>query len=130
MAIPVNLALAFPFWVYARFPQLPGALSTSILVVWVVAFVLNYALAARRLHDLGRSAWWLLVLYVLPLAVPLIIYNLLSPSWRDTLFGWVSVATFVIVLGGLVVLGFVAGNAGPNRYGADPKGRMALDVFD
>jgi len=58
------------------------------------------AVWARRLHDIDRSAWW-------------------------------SLLVFVPMLGWLVLLVFFCldGTYGSNRYGFDPKGRGAGDVF-
>lgn len=50
------------------------------------------AVAVRRLHDTGRSGWWLLIA-----AIPLVNLLLLFFMIED-------------------------GNPGPNKYGADPKG--------
>jgi len=44
--------------------------------------------AARRLHDIGRSAWWLLVIFI-PLLGPLImlVFNVLDSQPGDNAFG-------------------------------------------
>jgi uncharacterized membrane protein YhaH (DUF805 family) len=54
-------------------------------------FIPSLAVSVRRLHDTGRSGWWLLL--------------------------------SLIPLGALVLLYFYASNgeAGPNRFGPDPK---------
>ena len=42
-----------------------GSLFTVIYWVYGLAVLLpNLAIAARRLHDIGRSAWWLLLYFV------------------------------------------------------------------
>jgi len=51
----------------------------------------SIAVATRRLHDLDRSGWWQLLLFI-----PLV--------------GWIV----------LLVWYCTRGNAGPNRFGADP----------
>jgi uncharacterized membrane protein YhaH (DUF805 family) len=63
-------------------------------------FVPSLAVSVRRLHDIDRSGWWLL-LYLLPI------------------LGW-----FV-----LLVFYCLDSNSGPNRYGPDPKERGTADVF-
>jgi uncharacterized membrane protein YhaH (DUF805 family) len=59
----------------------------------LIFFLPNLAVSVRRLHDSDKSGWWLLL-------------NL-------------------VPVGGLVLLIFylLDGTAGPNRHGADPKGR-------
>lgn len=64
----------------------------AALVVFVPIYWLLFCLMAKRCHDIGRSAWWLLLL-----PVPLI--GLL----------WV-----------FAVLGFRRGQPGGNQYGPDP----------
>ena len=62
----------------------------------------SLAVSIRRLHDQGRSGW-LLLLALIPF------------------LGWFA----------LLVLMCLEGTRGPNRFGADPKGRIdARDVFD
>jgi|SRR5581483_5307097 len=58
---------------------------------WLLTLLPMLAVAARRLHDVGRSGWWLF-LYFVPI------------------FGWVA----------LLVWFTTAGTHGYNSYGADP----------
>lgn len=57
----------------------------------IVTLLPNISISVRRLHDIGRSGWWLLLIFV-----PLIGMIVLL-IWFAT-----------------------RGNAGPNRYGPDP----------
>jgi uncharacterized membrane protein YhaH (DUF805 family) len=68
--------------------------------VFVPVYWLLFCLMAKRCHDIGRSAWWLLLL-----PVPLI-----GVLW---VFG---------------VLGFRRGQSGDNQYGSDPH-RPAPDYL-
>jgi uncharacterized membrane protein YhaH (DUF805 family) len=72
-----------------------GALlpATLIGIGSLALFLPSLGVSVRRLHDTDRSGWWLLL--------------------------------SVIPLGGLVLLVFTLldGTAGPNKHGADPKGR-------
>jgi uncharacterized membrane protein YhaH (DUF805 family) len=69
----------------------------SILVLWPIL-----AIYAKRLHDLDLSAWWLLALPVV------------------TLVGWMVGIWNLSTWLGVIVLGFVPGMRGDNRFGADP----------
>jgi len=60
-------------------------------IAWIVFLVPNLAVAVRRLHDTGRSGWWLLIGLV-----PLI--------------GWIVLLYF-----------FVLDSENDNQYGAYPK---------
>lgn len=75
------------------------------------------AVGARRLHDTGRSGWWLLIAYV-PLNVP-------------TLLSLIGLADFILAMilavvalvGCVVLLIFmvIEGTEGLNQYGPDPR---------
>ena len=52
----------------------------------------SLALGARRLHDINRTGWWLLLLFVL-------------------VVGWIV----------LIVWAIKRGDKGPNKYGSDPR---------
>ena len=66
---------------------------------WLVTLVPSIAVAARRLHDVGRSGWWLF-LYFVPV------------------FGWIA----------LLVWFTTAGTYGYNSYGADPLPHESRDT--
>jgi uncharacterized membrane protein YhaH (DUF805 family) len=86
----------------------PGATPTGVgmvvaliyLVVMLGLLIPSLAVSFRRLHDTDRSAWWLLI-------------------------------GLIPILGALVLLYFyiVDGTPGPNKFGPDPKGRGAAEVF-
>ncbi|MFI5707888.1 DUF805 domain-containing protein [Kribbella sp. NPDC051620] len=71
-----------------------GAANTGVLsTIYSLAVLLpSLAVGARRLHDTGRSGWWLLI-------------NLVP------CVGWIVFLVFAIQ----------EGNAGDNQYGPDPK---------
>ena len=66
---------------------------------WLLTLVPSIAVAVRRLHDVGRSGWWLF-LYFVPI------------------FGWIA----------LLVWFTIAGNHGYNSYGADPQPHESRDT--
>ncbi len=66
-------------------------------------FIPSIAVAVRRLHDIGRSGWWYLLVFAI-------------------IIGWIV----------LLIWFCTEGTKGPNEYGPDPKGG-AVDtssVFD
>jgi len=68
-------------------------LSLTLTVVFVLVTLLpSLAVGARRLHDIGRTGWWLLICLI-PLIGPLVI----------------------------IVFAAQPGNAGDNRFGAPPS---------
>jgi uncharacterized membrane protein YhaH (DUF805 family) len=76
-----------------------------------------FALVARRLHDRGKSAWWLVLFVGAP--------NLLIPLGESSSdFAIVfALANLVIIVWGWVEIGFRRGTPGPNRFGPDPLER-------
>ncbi len=94
-------------------------------IVFVTLAVPGLAVAVRRLHDSGRSAWWL----ALP-AAPILfwIVALIGRFNSPGLFQPVLVA---IVASPLVLIVFLLlpGTRGPNRFGPDPKEANLADIF-
>jgi uncharacterized membrane protein YhaH (DUF805 family) len=90
----------------------------ALILVW--AFLIpalwgQLALSAKRLHDRGKSAWWMLLF-------------LLLPSFIDLVAGQMGGETGIVLLlinvaiGGwyFVEVGLLPGIRGPNDYGPDP----------
>jgi uncharacterized membrane protein YhaH (DUF805 family) len=85
------------------------------LVVYVPMIVSGIFIGIKRLHDRDKSGWWLLVFYVVPFVLTQIASGL-----HGALALIPSLASLVITIWGLVVLGFLRGTAGSNKYGPDP----------
>jgi uncharacterized membrane protein YhaH (DUF805 family) len=90
-----------------------GGMVIFFLVLMVPLIWIGLALGAKRLHDRNKSAWWLLVFYVLPGIVDAI-GNQFGVSFIFSL------AAFALSIWGLVEMGFLRGTIGPNQYGPDP----------
>ena len=67
----------------------------------------SISISVRRLHDLGYSGWWYLA-YVIVTQIPFL--------------NWVVAAAYLIVM-------CLRGNAGENRFGADPLDLSRAHVF-
>jgi uncharacterized membrane protein YhaH (DUF805 family) len=107
--------------------EMPWQLGVLLLAALGAAEWWNAALAARRLHDFGRSAWWLLLYYVAPFALLLTIRNLSNNQPSR-----VAVALLVVCapLVGLAELGLRRSSEGANRYGPAPGTSVDAAVFD
>ncbi len=99
---------------------LSGIFGLIIILPWI-------AVTIRRLHDTGRSGWWLLMPLV-PIAM------IVALAFDSTIAGtdgidedsWTflgSIALFIIT--GIVLFVFMVlpGTPAPNRFGPDPHGR-------
>jgi|SRR5690625_95496 len=66
---------------------------------WLAIIIPSVAVAVRRLHDIGRTGWWLLLVFIPFIgSIVLIIFALLDSQ------------------------------PGPNQYGANPKGVAAMSA--
>lgn len=75
------------------------------------------AITVRRLHDRGKSAWWLLVFAIGPLVLQGAgSLNALDSGPAVTLM----VASFVLAIWSFIELCCMPGTSGRNRYGLDP----------
>ena len=69
------------------------AIALLLMVAWYgVTFIPNLAVIVRRLHDTGRSGWWILIAFVPLLNLLLLVFYVLDSQ------------------------------AGPNRWGPPPRG--------
>ncbi len=100
-------------------------------IVAILMFISALSVAAKRLHDRDKSAWWLLAFYgatILSLVVFFVVRGNLFPLLFASPAAGYLYSTIVVALEAwyLVELGFLRGTPGPNRYGADPH---TLDVI-
>ena len=96
----------------------------GIMVLLGLAFIIpDIAVQVRRLHDTDRSGWWILA----PLGGYVVaLVGLATGSRALSAIGMIVAVVFAIVL---LVFYFLDGTVGPNRFGADPKGRASAEVF-
>ena len=98
----------------------PGVLAAIVAALLLDLFLAVVGLSAsvRRLHDRGKTGWWLLILFGAPLGLEWIsVRSAPEIAFVGLLLG------AAIGLWALVELGFLPGVAGPNRYGPDPLAR-------
>jgi len=86
------------------------------LAILAIAATPGVGAAIRRLHDLGRSGWWYLML-----AMPLIGFFFV-PTEEDTVSDAEVITILIALLGGLILQYWFLqrGTIGENRYGPDP----------
>jgi uncharacterized membrane protein YhaH (DUF805 family) len=104
-----------------------GIVFIPVLCIFMVAILAN---VARRLHDRNKSAWWLLLFFVLPtlLSLP---FRLVEAAHNEAAAG---PAGLVAILGlpfsiwAFIELGCLKGTSGPNRFGDDPLAASAEDL--
>jgi uncharacterized membrane protein YhaH (DUF805 family) len=90
----------------------------AALIAYVPLVISGLAVGIKRLHDRGKSAWWLAVFYLVPLAINLIAIYVLGDN--GTLNSILMVVSFAINIWAIVELGLLRGTIGGNQYGGDP----------
>jgi uncharacterized membrane protein YhaH (DUF805 family) len=85
-----------------------------LLLLLIPSIWIGVALAVKRLHDRNKSAWWLVIFYVLPGILEGI------GEFAGDAEVVLLIASSALSIWALVELGFLRGTAGPNNYGPDP----------
>jgi uncharacterized membrane protein YhaH (DUF805 family) len=93
-----------------------GVLLIIIALAYIPLLWVGLAISAKRLHDRNKSAWWLLLFYLVPAILNAIGEQIGTAGIVLTLIG------FGISIWALVEIGFLRGTVGPNQYGPDPLG--------
>ena len=115
------------------------AFGLTLCVLYLLMLFISVAVGTKRLHDRDKSAWWLLLYYLLPLilSVPTfgqVIYvtqhldafvkaaqaGAAEPMLQTPLSTIASGASSIISLIAFVELFCLPGTSGDNRYGPDP----------
>ncbi|HPK08963.1 MAG TPA: DUF805 domain-containing protein [Saprospiraceae bacterium] len=100
----LSIASLFVFAPFSFIFDGAGLLGFLILfryLIFLLLIIPSTAVAVRRLHDIGKSGWILIIVFV-----PIV--------------GFIT----------LIVLLATEGNYGPNKYGSDPKNPDSNDIFD
>ena len=99
-------------------------LIVQLLFLWPIT-----ALAVRRSHDRNMSGWWygasaLFGLGLMIAAVALELSGIPEGQTETLILGGLSLAQLAIWLVFLVILGFLPGTRGANRFGPAPNSRQ------
>lgn len=129
MVVPLSIGGSF----YNADPKWAKPLTLALLCgtmgpAFIISMWCFAATSIKRLHDLNKSGWWMLLFFVVP-------------SLLDKLWTWLDLPTGAFIVGliefGLSVWCFVEifclkGTKGPNRFGSDPlaKGNMSVNAFE
>jgi uncharacterized membrane protein YhaH (DUF805 family) len=100
--------------------------------IWLLSLWPMLAVGAKRLHDRNKNGWWLLVFWLLPVALFVGGFSIaLFDDPRTGRSGDFSTGVILVLaslppaLWGIVELGILPGTKGPNLYGADPAQQLA-----
>jgi len=101
----------------------PTSTVLTFALVWP-----NLAITAKRYHDRGMSAWWILWSLLLAIAPLILVFAGTETLLSGNVIGaWVSVwiglyGAFWVVATFATIVYFLPGQRGANIYGADPLG--------
>ena len=70
-------------------------------IIGLVHFIPSLAVTVRRLHDIGRSGWWILILFIPLIGIFILLYWMIKGS-----------------------------EPGANKWGPNPYGVASAEVFD
>jgi uncharacterized membrane protein YhaH (DUF805 family) len=95
-----------------------------VILVFVPWLLWGFSITTERLHDRDKSAWWLVVFYL----VPSVLGQLAKAAWFAGAIGAVLdyvlvLAGFALTIWGFVQMGCLRGTAGLNTNGPDPLAR-------
>jgi uncharacterized membrane protein YhaH (DUF805 family) len=107
--------------------MIPGIGTILAIAILILTLVAALAVAARRLHDRNKSAWWLLIMYV-PLILLSAFSQIASMSSPEAGAGF-GVLSLPFSIWILVELGCLRGTVGSNRFGPDPLQPATAEVF-
>lgn len=103
----------FSWW--EPLPEWVGALGTILMIIVGLAVMVSIiSFWVRRLHDLNFSGWWILAIWIYGFALDWASTMVLD---QKALFYTISALTWLPFL----LLLFVRGTKGANRFGVDPK---------
>jgi uncharacterized membrane protein YhaH (DUF805 family) len=93
----------------------------TVVMVFIPWLLWGFSITTERLHDRDKSAWWLVVFYL----VPGMLGQLANAPWFAGIAGSVlqyilALAAFALTIWGFVEIGCLRGTTGPNTYGPDP----------
>jgi len=116
-----------------------GSGPISLLLTFAI-FIPDLAVTVRRLHDTGRSGWWVGGFYLgivgFVLALSILAFGTMAAPAGDTTAAVFGVFGIVFGLGILIyaitMLVFLCTDSsiGPNKYGPNPKNEGNYDVFE
>src|SRR5260221_3872088 len=102
----------------ALFPRREVHLLNTLVCLALV--LPGLAVSVRRLHDLDRTGWWMLLIFGPTIGVWVLI-------GLNSIVGWWDFLPIIPIIGGvgwivLLIWKCTPGTAGPNRFGPDPLG--------
>ncbi len=119
----ISAVLIAVFWALGLFAILTVGPAGGVLLLGVIPGVaLFLATTLRRLHDRGKNVWWWALFMAGPFFCAAVANLLVSRETTAAALASLPFSLGGLGLGvwGLVEIGFLRGDPGPNRYGEVP----------
>jgi uncharacterized membrane protein YhaH (DUF805 family) len=106
-----------------------AGLAAPLFIVGVTVFfvpwlIWGFAIHTERLHDRDKSAWWLVVFYLMPGLLGYFTNPMLfNGAVGFALYYALALVAFALTIWGFVEIGCLRGTTGSNRYGPNPLKR-------
>ena len=100
-------------------------MASIIILLYTLAIIIpNLAVVVRRLHDVGKSGWWLFWWFIINAVSLLVIVIILRVFGKNS--SWLLIDLFLLLIPlfldiWLFVLLVTDSNQGENKYGPNPK---------
>ena len=89
-----------------------------VLIPWLLW---GFSITTERLHDRNKSAWWLVVFYLVPGVLGQSAKSVWIAGAAGTVLHYIlALSAFALTIWGFVEIGYLRGTAGSNAYGPDP----------
>lgn len=86
---------------------------------------MSIANTVKRLHDMNLSGWWVFAPALV--SVPFIVISGFTSSSTLSILSLLGLALILLIT--IVVLYFIKGTEGENRFGSDPRERPVFSVL-
>lgn len=103
---------------HEKYQSLIGILGILLALLFIIAIIVQFMLAVRRLHDLNLSGLWYLA-YILLIGIGNITDNIGAKGNNSGLLMFSVVCNLSVTIASLFLI-FKRGTVGYNKYGADP----------
>jgi uncharacterized membrane protein YhaH (DUF805 family) len=103
-----------------------AGIAAPIFIVMVVLVLVPWLLwglsiTTERLHDRDKSAWWLMLFYLVPGVLGQLAKSVWFAGAAGTVLHYIlALSAFALTIWGFVEIGCLRGTAGSNTYGPDP----------
>jgi uncharacterized membrane protein YhaH (DUF805 family) len=91
----------------------------AALITYIPVTYVGVVSGIKRLHDRNKSGWWIVLLYGVPMALPLLAIGLVGVSGSSVVLTLLQLVSFGIWIWAFIELGCLRGTIGRNQYGPD-----------